>query len=356
MDSFLILGHGIEEIIPFEDRKEIPEGVILVTLEQCGIVTTTKDVCPITEAFSKEVNRKIFSNPVKYKEEIEAFLGGKEIHIYEKDQKYPNLLIQMFLDWNLDDYVKIMKSGVYKFPISEKEFRLGLCSDFCDALFKKIGPYESMQSRIPKDFKAKDMFHGSIYPTTAEVNEKIAEVSAMKGIFNSQAGALQKSLTVTLEKVFEKGGPGVYYYVVCRHPKNITAPKNFIENNLQLVDPTNFKRFYDKDWITKLDELIPLLEAEMKKMRNKGGYPNLNEIQSKLNNYKKLRLVPRIRRMSLNQQALRSRKVNNRPAAAGANAPAAAGPAAAGAGSGANVGGKRRRKTLRKRKARTRAV
>jgi hypothetical protein len=300
MDSFLILGHGIENTIQFEERNRIPEGVTLVTFAECGVITTTKEVCPMTEAFTKEENREIFRNPKANKDTIRMFLNGKDVHIYESGDRYPTLMIQMFLDWSHDDYVKIFKSGLYTFPISEKDFRLGLCNDFCEALFKKIGPYEGFRKKIPKDFRAADMFKGSLYPTTAEVEAKQSEVIGAPGSFTSQSDLLKKAFTVPLETLFEKGGPGVYYFVVCRHPKDVKAPENVVRNNLQLVNNSRYKPFYGANWISKLNGLIPLLEEDFEKERE--GTWLHEELKSTIANYKKLQTVPRIRRMSIAQQ------------------------------------------------------
>lgn len=293
MDSFLVLGHGIESPIEFEERNVIPEGIVLVTIAECGIITTTEEVCPIVEAFSNPSNKDTFANPRGNKKAITGFLNGKDVHIFEPGDRYPNLLLQMFLDWNHDKYINIFKSGLYKFPIQKEEFTIGEGSTFCEQLFKRIGPYKGFSQLMPEDFRAKEMFEGSVYPTPEDV-------IALTDTHKRQSDRIKKGVTVPLETLFEKGGPGVYYYVVCRHPKNVKAPNTLVKNTLQLNNNTQFKPYYNKNWISKLNTLVPMLE-EYKTTRTPGRW-NYQEIQNTIENYKRLQKVPAIRRKSILQQ------------------------------------------------------
>lgn len=292
--SFIILGHGEESIVDIHERPSIPKGYTLVTLSECGISTTKKEVCPLTEEFSKEENRILFNDPVKYKKEIETFLNNTPIHIYTAGDHYPELSIQLFLDWKKEDYVSIMKSGVYSFPISKEKFMIGEGTTFCERLFKRIGPYKEtfISTTIPHDYDAMLQYDDSIFPTADTI---IYQVSRKKSI-----KLLKKACTATLESIFTKCGPGVYYYVICRSPKRIKAPENLFELDI-IHDPAYEKFKHNLNWASKVNEIIPLIK------KNIAEKPNYNwtshELKGVLKNYEMLRKVPNIRRKSLNQQA-----------------------------------------------------
>jgi hypothetical protein len=293
MDSFLVLGHGIESPIEFEERNIIPDGYTLVTIAECGIVTTIDEVCPMIRAFTNADNQEIFGKPRANKAMIREFLNGKDIHIFEAGDRYPNLLLQMFLDWNKNNYVEIFKSGLYKFPIQKEGFGIGKGRTYCEKLFKTIGPYKGFLSIMPEDFNANEMFEDSIYPTAEEVNRLIET-------HKRRSDKVKKGVTIPLETLFEKGGPGVYYYVVCRHPKDIVSPNTLVQETLQLSNNTQFKPYYNKNWISKLNTLIPMLEEYQ--ATRKPGYWNYEEIGRTIRNYKQLQRVPGIRRKSILQQ------------------------------------------------------
>lgn len=293
MDSFLVLGHGIESPIEFEERNTIPDGIVLVTIAECGIVTTEEEVCPMVEAFTDSVNKDIFADPRRNKAAIQGFLNGKDVHIFEPGDRYPNLTLQMFLDWSDNDYVKIFKSGLYKFPIKKEDFTIGEGSTFCQKLFKRLSPYKGFLQIMPDDFNAKEMFEGSLYPTPGEVMTLIDS-------HKRRSDRIKKAVTIPLETLFEKAGPGVYYYVVCRHPTNIRAPNTLVSEILQLKNNTKFKPYYNKDWISKLNTLIPMLE-EYQTTQIPGRW-NYEEVANTIRNYKRLQRVPAIRRKSILQQ------------------------------------------------------
>lgn len=287
--SFMILGHGQEDVVNFNARETMPEGYTLVTIEQCGIITTKKDVCPLVEAFTKEENRHIFQNPGAYKSTIEGFMGGKGIHIYRPGMKYPNLSIQYFLDWPKETEVEIMKSGTYEFPIDAGAFQIGPGDSFQEKMFKKIGPYTGFSDNLPDEFSIDLMFGGSIIPTPDYV----------KALRTKSSRALKERLTMPLEKAFEAGGPGVYYYVVCRSPRLVKSPKQFEEDFL--FEGETLKRYepyFTPNWISKIDEILPLLEENSAKSE----YWLKAEINDTIKNYRKLKRVPLIRQASIIQQ------------------------------------------------------
>lgn len=293
MNSFFILGHGLEETIGFEERRTIPEGITLVTFAECGIVTTTKEVCPMTEAFTDPANRDIFANPRQNKGAIRMFLNGKDIHVYTQGNKYPNLSLQLYLDWKNEDFVKITKSGLYSFPLDREQFQIGPSSDFCESIFKRFGPYHGFPEKLPTDFDTNVMYGGSLYPT-------VAEVEAMRLAVKNNVGKLKNRLTVNLETIFERGGPGVYYYVVCRHPTNTVAPEE-IKERVQLINNNSIRPYFAHNWMTP-ERLEPIMMALDETSSSIGPGWQRNELSNILRSYRRLHNVPRIRRRSIEQQ------------------------------------------------------
>jgi hypothetical protein len=327
-DSFLILGHGQEDIVDFNERPELPAGYTLVTIAECGVVTLEEDVCPLVEAFGQETNRHIFANPIANSTAIETFMRGKQIHIYTAGNKYPKLEIQYFLDWPTERNTKITKSGTYKFPLDPAKFQIAPGATFMDRLFKLIGPYKGFMKGLPDDFSPKEMFEGSMFPTLDFVE------AAVNADPKPNSSDLKEQLTKPLEEVFEAGGPGIYYYVVCRSPRLVLSPSNLVNFDLGL-NKNKYSPYLINDWTTKLNELIPILEANT---GTKRGWIK-SELEGTLKNYRRLRRVPLIRQASLDQQSGR----------AATAAAAAAGAAAGTGGAGTSAGGSRRklRRTMR---------
>jgi len=329
-DSFLILGHGEEEIVEFGERPVLPAGYTLVTIEECGIVTTEENVCPLVEAFSQEVNRAIFQDPRANKATIERFMRGKGIHIYNAGNRYPRLSIQFFLDWPTPTHTKISKTGTYRFPLDGAAFQVGPGGTFQERMFKLIGPYTGYMDDLPADFNAREMFDGSIVPTLERVEEVYAATRS--------SSQIKKALTIPLETVFETGGPGVYYYVVCRSPRLALSPRQLVD--VVLFEGKNrepYEPFFTHNWISKIPEILPILEENSARHK----YWIKAEIDGAIRDYSHfMQRVPLIRQASINQQA-----------AAAAAAPVAAA-AAAPVAEAAAAGNARRRKSRKTRKAR----
>jgi len=292
--AFLVLGHGTEETVDFETRPELPQGCTLVTVAECGIITTKDEVCPMVEAFTVPSNRDVLMNPRMNKGVIEGYMGGKKIHIYRPGSKYPKLSLQMFLDWPASDKTEIFKSGVYQFPIQKSEFEIGTGATFCDRLFKTIGKYVDINEKLPADYDPQDQFGGSLIPTVDEVIEKIRAS-------RSSSDKLKKSLRYSLA-VIVKCGPGVYYYIVCRAPKGVKTPYELVEEE-GLLNKARYEDFLGLNWASRVSNIIPLMEKNLANLDKKPKKPwYRNVIANTLNEYKKLRAVPRIRAMSIEQQ------------------------------------------------------
>lgn len=291
-DAFLILGHGMEDVVNFNARSTIPPGYTLVTIEECGIVTLERDVCPMVEAFSKEENRAIFANPRTNKAAIEGFMNGKGIHVYTAGMKYPTLTIQFFLDWPSEHHTKVSKTGTYKFPLDPAAFQIGSSGTFHERMFKNIGPYKGFFEELPADFSADEMFSESIIPTLENVKGIVARTNSSRQV--------KDRLTIPLSDVFTAGGPGVYYYVVCRSPKLVISPEQLMDLvQFEGEKKARYTPYFVTDWISKIPEIVPLLQENSART----SHWIKAEIDSTLNDYRRMMRVPLIRQASINQQA-----------------------------------------------------
>jgi hypothetical protein len=289
-DPYIIIGHGQEDLIDFNSRARIPKGYTLVILAECGIVTTGSDVCPMIEAFTEVKNKDMFENPFLHRDMLKVLLGGKDIHIYKEGNLYPKLNIQLFTDFNHGK--EVTKSGTYKFPLNSADFLKGE-GTFCEKFFWKLGGYKGFSEKLPDDYNAIDMFGGSIKPTLEEV-QALLQVTSNSSIIKSR-------LTVNLEDIFRAGGPGTYYYVICRAPRGVLSPRRYVE---RMGNTAEFEARYapyvnNVHWNAKIPEILPLLEENIKTHKAWAGKLAHNTAEQ----YKKLHKIPLIRRASINQQA-----------------------------------------------------
>jgi hypothetical protein len=214
---FVILGHGEENILTnFTKREQLSPGYILVTLAECGAVTTEDIVTKFVNAFKQPTNANTFADPIHHTKQIETLLGNT-IHIYLEGDFIPNLTVQTFLDWEGSHDTKLMKSGLYRFPLNP--------SLFTDPLLKTYPVTIPYSGKIPAELPVRELFHESIFPTYDTIMKtKLGIISDFK-----------KSVTFPLRDILLQGGPGVYYYVICRAPIGFNSSifnTGLLENNI----------------------------------------------------------------------------------------------------------------------------
>jgi hypothetical protein len=311
MSAFIILGHGEETQINFNTRNKIPIGYKLVILAKCGTITQSDEVSRILKEFSNNANRDIFLNPEDHKREIEGFLGEKEIHVFTEGMSYPSLNVRLLADWedvpeipelNLKAKERpVVKSGLYKFPIDMEKWQL---SNFKNIQKNIFGKFAVTGQYMPFVIKPREMtrmiYTNSIYPTPNTAH-KMLNVSRSLHKFSEK-------ITVPLEKLFEEGGPGVYYYVICR---------SSTQNNLNdYIDSLLiFKGDKPKNRIQLIPKLMPHMKNLANKTRRNGktGYWSYEPLTEAPNKFKKLyNSTMKIRRNSIIQQQkqLKNNNVN----------------------------------------------
>ncbi len=220
---FLTLGHGEDDVdVKFESRMVLPEGFTLVTLAQCGVVTKGESVHPMMDAFTNPAMKDVLQDPLANKEAISGLVGGIPIYIYRPGDLIPDLSLHLLLEWikKSEKKMYVQQSGVYKFPVLDG-FDLGGApgAEGPDAKlnlkFKYIPVtwgWEKPNNFINKD-EVINLYKNSLFPTQDEVN-------GILDANNMEFKKVKKATTYNLSTVFERLGPGVYYFVVCRSIKD----------------------------------------------------------------------------------------------------------------------------------------
>lgn len=214
LPAYLILGHGTETPIPYETRDVLPANTYLVTMTECGISSQSqKHVFPLLDAMLRN-NPSIFSDPVRHKDLIESLINNG-IRISVPGDPYPALHLDLLVDATVKSGQVLLKSGVYKLPITERNFHIR-------ETFEKPGQvhystpvhFISWQGTFDsRDGAFEKAYRGSILP------EGILNTRFVKGdLFGSQE---IKALTqMTLKDILTRLGEGVYYFPVCRDIKS----------------------------------------------------------------------------------------------------------------------------------------
>lgn len=208
---YIVIGHGIEDVAATKNnnftagRIQVPEGVTVVSLAQCGDSTHEDQVCPFLQLFTEEGRdvEAMLKDPAKHKKALERRTGAGELHIYKEGDWLPRFAVQYFAQ--MSD--SIFKSGVYPYPIDTARLipqeRWGK-EKGCEG-FERKGTVEKGDRVDPALLG--ELFEQSVFPPPIELTAKITYKT------------LIAKLTRKFEDVFDAlPKPAVYYYVICRAP------------------------------------------------------------------------------------------------------------------------------------------
>lgn len=328
MDPYLIMGHGQENVdIPFEDRKKMEPGYTLVTLATCGVSTTNSNVLPMLEAFHNIGNQKILSDPVAHKREIEALVGN-EINIYTEGYLYPNLILHLLTYFPPKisaadvEEAAILRSGVFKFPMEYNDLKAEHSvaieasipgATTTDAFSKEKHPDLANKHIVPLPITVglhptflipeivKGVYKDSILPTQEEVTP----------LLKKSVGFLQKKTVYPLDEAFKRGGPGVYYYVICRNPQSELSTSTYLNRLAAWSIPTpEYNKLTQDDKMNNakaIEALMPemvRLSAITKNDPNKYTWAHNNFLHAPAKFQQALNRTRLIRTASTAQQAL----------------------------------------------------
>lgn len=180
---FIFLGHGGEVEMPFENRASLGEGYTLITFTECGLQTYVDKISNFLEW--AKVNQDKAMNPEKHEKELgEVFKTS--IHVYKANDKYPALTYYPMLSH--ERATRVRTSGLHLLPL------------IAENTMNK--PME-IESSKPMDLsRVLSIYNGALYPSIDMVlNKKPIEF---------------EQFYVRIEDIFEKFGPGVYYWPICR--------------------------------------------------------------------------------------------------------------------------------------------
>lgn len=229
MDSYVILGHGSEELGP---QIVVPQGCMLVVTEECGMMGTLP--WQLYTILSSPENKLLFDDPVTYKNDIERLIN-KPIFIYAAGEPCPRLNYTLLSYFESDDYTLLEPSGVYKIPTPNFLYHPDQRGRM---------KYSVYRDEIEKAFE------DAVFPTNLKFGRKsIQELSALPGLKISQ------------EQLFQTN-PGIYYNLLCRTVKTekdkVSDLMKEFDSRLNIVAITDSFDFFGsvKHWLSRIDRNV----------------------------------------------------------------------------------------------------
>lgn len=289
---YLILGHGTEKVVELNEREKLPEGSTLVTYSESGNASFMEEVCKTLHLFKNPENLELLADPVEHRNELEEELNHS-IRIYKPGTGIPELNISPLTTWDFYNmkHVKtyqLMKSGVYRFPLTEELLFdspfYKMSNEEQEILLKKQIVNDNIEqcseSIVYMNWKNFDeeiirkVYEGAIYPSE-DVVETIANIK-------SSPSAIGNKLTISLKTLIEKLGPGIYYYVICRadnefYNKHSTAIESFFLTEEHDIVEETYPGYFKGD---KGKERLKAVKAFEEAMNNaKKSIENRNTIR-----------------------------------------------------------------------------
>lgn len=176
--TYILLGHGNEDVVDMRARPRLPKGVTLVTVVDCGLVTPLERPGKMLKYLSENPEKRPY--PELYQREISAGVGFP-IHVYREGEQYPRLAFDPYA--YQQGTMRFYLSGVVPVRSVDKD------------------DIELMQNGSPKTNDAiRDLtrsFKRSKFPTLDMVLKARVPL-------------------IPIEQIFERLGGGVYYFVACR--------------------------------------------------------------------------------------------------------------------------------------------
>jgi hypothetical protein len=340
--AFVIMGHGEEAVTqPFDERFQLPPGYSLVTLAECGLVTQFENVTPMLAAMQQGQYLRLFQDPRLGKQAIER-ITGQQLHVYTEGMRIPRFTMSLFTTWkdSPKNQRQLMMSGIFPLPLKRRDIGIEDLQTFSEW---KLG-----ETFFARRDDVESAFAGSIFPSSAFVQTVLSEAQTTArssekpaaGMSGFNAMTAQTRFTFSFEQLIQDGTlpPGTYYYVICRSPeKSFDLMQQAVELST-FVDQSTIVQwlldlcgeeppasiFKDPDDLTKddLDEQeayrrrcerssADKLAAYRERVRSSGptdpNYWSYENFQKMLRGIDAMRVIPAVRRASLEQQRLQAR-------------------------------------------------
>jgi hypothetical protein len=193
--AYLYLGHGNEEAVPYEERKVVPEGSIVVSFTKPGegieFVVSDKIIRVMHE------NPALFQNPVANKDEIER-LTGETIRIYEAGSLMPALHYFPLNDGpgRIVGQSNVYRSGVYQLPF---EF---------DTLYE----LPILRAPVTRDI-LRSVFKGSTNEFVLQTLLRTQEENVITRFYDIDK---LREFQFPAYEILREVGSGVHYFLNCR--------------------------------------------------------------------------------------------------------------------------------------------
>jgi hypothetical protein len=199
--AYALIGHSSES----ERDFIVPPGVTLIYKRKAGQVTDARG--DIRQLLCEKTN--LFADPEGNPAEIVNRLGS--VAVYPPGSAAPDISMNFFTGWVKGSNLTFLPhSGVI--PLGGAAARLG-----CREIKKK--PIK-MDPTAPPDFLAPDMYDISLMPTRKQVEAVLAQLppaTTMRSLLKAHRTHPFKQVTgISLERVVNTLGPGVYYVISCR--------------------------------------------------------------------------------------------------------------------------------------------
>ncbi len=185
--SYMVLGHGEEELVPRAEQDVVPPGCTLVLAEECGMSAI------LPSHIYSTITTSSYAPYFRYPERNKAVLEGifrRPLRIYKEGQRMPKLsltLLSAFSD--MQGYVE--PSGLMPIPIEN------------EILLKDRHAVAEEKYFTPSK-QAYRAYDGSVYPTTED----------FRGL-NLNAIRRMDDIDITQLELF-KLFPGVHFNLLCR--------------------------------------------------------------------------------------------------------------------------------------------
>lgn len=264
---YVIIGHGKEELIPFDERPVVPEGYTLITNILAGVGSTMPETCAMMDFLSKEENRPMVENPVAARFDIKRLLKDDIEHfqVYTAGQRMPKLSVKLIGNFitsikkEKPDSTpekrkfqtlyasKIFKSGIYQFPIQPFEDGGAISPRVKNITPNNIRTKNSGYNdetkclQFRKFFQdnnlelsdVQDIYKHSLHPTPEYLTDVLSTFTSKPPTIS--VGTLGVALgDVSLTDIFEMHGPGIYYFIVCRASSDEASKDNALLENLRM--------------------------------------------------------------------------------------------------------------------------
>jgi hypothetical protein len=315
-NQFLVLGHATEKYQTYEERKKIPEGYTLLLKTECDRPTYQSEVEKVIEIASQTP------------------LDLSSFRVYKEGDPYPSLKLLLLDDIEVGkvkgaEYFGLIRSGVYKLPISLDDFKSH------DEWIEKYWIHDDKNSssryyylgesiRIPKSKLAysglrrsllmpenaleKDLvefqYEGAHYPKKAALKEYLKSSPTLED--------LKEKLTISVEDLFEKLGPGTYLIPLCR------TVRPDIPNQQELFDYIEAEIYPDLDKRLNMrynHNKIKYKQQKLELLNSLKNHPKLanNSWKSKVNSVRKnlkraINVVKNTRSKSVERQRNKTKK------------------------------------------------